>query len=215
MLKKVLPILLSGMMCVNGISTVKANEPTDLNDEEAVAQTEEVLAEEETSTEKEEVIVAEDEEVIYPDGVTVVADAQSPTGYTAHFVYNPEKNDIETADIANVVLNGSFRLVSSDVDLSTVHSDHGFDTYKNGDFITTLHAQTYYTIRPEEDFGYQWQYEMTFNEKTGKYEMSIPMVSGAHTYNYIVTYKDGTSVTFDDPANPSLVRENEQNRGWN
>ena len=46
-------------------------------------------------------------------------------------------------------------------------------------------------------------------QKVGdQYQLSIPMVSGAHAYQYVVHFNDRPDLSIDDPANPSPTKNN-------
>lgn len=123
------------------------------------------------------------EEPIEP-GVTVVADEASNTGYTAQFSYDVdadrERAGIEADQtILNVELVGSFRVHSS----YTLTDDpgHSLYEYQNGDFVANVHPSTW---------SGEWAFDMTLNDETGCYEISVPMVSGAHYYYYRISLDD-------------------------
>ena len=164
--------------------------------------------------------VALQEATTYKEGVTVVADENSKSGYTAHFVYNL-KADLankdgsprsqllepipEDAEIVGVNLVGSFRLHSS----YEVGEDRGHSLldYQPGDFAANVHPTT-------------WSGERTFEnleqDASGNYTISVPMISGAHYYYYQINYKlpgedQVRTVSVDDPKNVSPCRANEAN----
>lgn len=151
----------------------------------------------------------------YSPGVTVVEDNNSPSGYTAYFVYNPY-NDLklnlqEGETVTRVEVVGSFRLLSGDAPMSE-NSDHGLDTYVNGDYCANVHPRTREV--GTGIWGYQWPFDMTSTDATS-YTLAIPMISGAHQYSYRVTITSAANVTrvvtTDDPKNPSPCRLNEAN----
>lgn len=128
-------------------------------DETSNETTEEVVIEDEKETtvsdQTEETVEKEVEtaeepaepSVIYPDGVTVEADENSRTGYTAHFVYDPVNNNgIEIPEgetITGVRVTGSFRLISNPEEVSLSEgSDHSLYEYENGDFVANVHPHT-------------------------------------------------------------------------
>lgn len=148
----------------------------------------------------------------YKDGVTVVEDDDSASGYTAHFIYNAEadrkRSGVPTgATITGVKLAGSFRCHDGDkfdFDFAGNHG-HGLDQYKSGDFVANVYGGTW---------DGEWSFDTEYNQETQKYELHIPMISGAHYYYYTVSYElDGTkgSVQIDDPKNVSPCRVNEVN----
>lgn len=124
-------------------------------------------------------------ETTYEEGVTVVEDKESPTGYTAHFIYNAEADAErfglqEGENIAKVAVSGTFRTHSNE----TPQMDdmgHGIAEYENGDFVANIHPLTW-------SAGYA--YDMTYNEETGCFELSMPITSGAHCYSYTIQVAD-------------------------
>lgn len=156
----------------------------------------------------------------YPEGVTVVEDEQSASGYTAHFVYDAEADREragvpEGATITGVKISGSFRLHSGDsyeFDITREDHGHGLDEYQPGDFAANVYGGTW---------DGEWTFDMTLNKGTGNYELDVPMISGAHYYYITVNYDvadekaEGgikhASVSIDDPANPSPTRVNQAN----
>ena len=164
--------------------------------------------------------VALQEATTYKEGVTVVADENSKSGYTAHFVYNL-KADLankdgsprsqllepipEDAEIVGVNLVGSFRLHSS----YEVGEDRGHSLldYQPGDFAANVHPTTW---------SGEWTFENLEQDVSGNYTISVPMISGAHYYYYQINYKlpgedQVRTVSVDDPKNVSPCRANEAN----
>ena len=164
--------------------------------------------------------VALQEATTYKEGVTVVADENSKSGYTAHFVYNL-KADLankdgsprsqllepipEDAEIVGVNLVGSFRLHSS----YEVGEDRGHSLldYQPGDFAANVHPTTW---------SGEWTFENLEQDADGNYTISVPMISGAHYYYYQINYKlpgedQVRTVSVDDPKNVSPCRANEAN----
>ena len=164
--------------------------------------------------------VALQEATTYKEGVTVVADENSKSGYTAHVVYNL-KADLankdgsprsqllepipEDAEIVGVNLVGSFRLHSS----YEVGEDRGHSLldYQPGDFAANVHPTTW---------SGEWRFEILEQDASGNYTISVPMISGAHYYYYQINYKlpgedQVRTVSVDDPKNVSPCRANEAN----
>ena len=48
-------------------------------------------------------------------------------------------------------------------------------------------------------------YELT-ETKDERFEITLPLPGNLYYYDYTVTYADGTTVTIQDPANPSLKK---------
>lgn len=193
---------------------------------------EEVVEENQETVEEEATVVAQSGETeqtqqartAYSEGVTVVADENSPSGYTAHFVYNltadlansdgsPRSALLEAipedAEITSVNLVGSFRLHSS----YEVGDDrgHSLKDYKPGDFAANVHPTTWTG---------EWTFENLEKDENGNYTISVPMISGAHYYYYQINYQvpgeeRTRSVSVDDPKNVSPCRENEANSDSN
>lgn len=213
-------------------------EETVKTEETATFETNDVAVEEETNEEEQLVTQSEETETTqialdYKEGVTVVADAESPTGYTAHFVYNSNKDTRfsvpEEYHVDTVTVTGSFRLLSA----ADNYNDHSLREYKNGDFVANVHPYARSTGRGGIA-GAEWPFEMT-NVGNGYYTLDIPMVSGAHYYYMTMTFADAdgnpyqvertdrdgnkTIVTYseqwDDLANPSPCRDNEANSDSN
>ncbi len=152
----------------------------------------------------------------YVDGVTVVEDEQSASGFTAHFIYDAEADKEragipEDATIISVILSGGFRLHDGNkvkFDKDSDDHGHGIDEYKPGDFAAVIYGN---------DMGVSYVTE--YNSETKKYEKDLPMISGAHQYFYIVNYDvtddngevSHKSVLIDDPKNESPCRANEAN----
>lgn len=156
----------------------------------------------------------------YHDGVTVVADENSKSGYTAHFVYDlqadlankdgSERSKLlevipEDAEITSVNLVGSFRLHKS----YEVGDERGHSLldYEPGDFAANVHPTTW---------SGEWTFENLEQDENGNYTISIPMISGAHYYYYQINYQISgedniRSVNIDDPKNVSPCRINEEN----
>lgn len=250
--KKAAAMSLSAMMLLSpAVSAVHAVDDADVNNEETIAEQTEVTnddvkeeaqtiveqdAEEETKEEapaatetqetEEETKVDVQETQTYKEGVTVVADNNSKSGYMAHFVYNLTADRAtkgtkrsalleaipENAEITGVKLVGSFRLFSEG-SKPTDYTDHGLEAYEPGDF--TSNVNPFFMGSPNPPAGQamgEWSYEMKLNENTGNYEVDLPMISGAHYYYYQISYTaDGRTRTVgvDDPKNVSPCRVNE------
>lgn len=122
----------------------------------------------------------------YKPGVTVEADAASPTGYYATFVYEDETKAATKVELY------------SDTFLHFTIED-GFtrpykpEEYKVGMFPAGGNADTTYYVSLE---------------KLGKnlWGVRVPLSSGAFVYNFRITNPDGTTTArLDDPNNPTLM----------
>ena len=209
-MKRFATMSLSAMMVFStAVGTVSASEGDNTTDASVV-----------TEVEGADNGVALQEATTYKEGVTVVADENSKSGYTAHFVYNL-KADLankdgsprsqllepipEDAEIVGVNLVGSFRLHSS----YEVGEDRGHSLldYQPGDFAANVHPTTW---------SGEWTFENLEQDASGNYTISVPMISGAHYYYYQINYKlpgedQVRTVSVDDPKNVSPCRANEAN----
>lgn len=140
-----------------------------------------------------------DDKPVVPDykpGATVVEDEESPTGYTARFVYAPEADGKE---IESMTLSGSFNYVDPEGDVADPSSIHTPYEYKAGMYPSN------YTVKT----GWGTSFPMELDEDTGCWVISFPLASGAYNYSFNLTYKDGTTETIADPTNPSPALANE------
>ncbi len=149
----------------------------------------------------------------YEPGVTVIEDANSPTGYTAVFVYEEQpieyyKNHVNYANKENIPGNDIVKVeIYSDCfmlfDIETGSERGVTPVRENGfapeDFVPGLvpaggsQGANGYTAELTE-----------FAE--GMWGICIPLSSGAFVYNYQVTDETGAvQARLDDPANPTMV----------
>lgn len=134
----------------------------------------------------------------YAPGVTVIEDADSPTGYSAVFVYDSNLVDAEALglkDIAAVTLySDCMKLYSYDEQTAgTIDGEHGHfpEEYVEGLYPAGGSGATRLDVALE-DLG------------DGLFTCSIPLSSGAFVYNYTLTDSEGNAVSrLDDPANPA------------
>ena len=141
----------------------------------------------------------------YQKGVTVEADAASPTGYIATFVYAEKDsyttNDGKTlGDIVKVELYSDCMMVLDVADgsggtLATQSpnvSGHSPSEYKDGLF-------------PGGGSGSTTYYAEMVEFADGLWGARVPLPSGAIVYNFRVTDADGVQLgRLDDPSNPTL-----------
>ena len=137
----------------------------------------------------------------YDKGVTVEADPDSPTGYTATFIYEeqPSYNGTKLSDIARVELYSDCMMLFSYDEVPEGTSINGGSPYAHNpqEFEPGLYpaggsgATTYRTrMIPLGD---------------GLWGAKVPLMSGATVYNFTVTDVDGASVSrLDDPNNPTM-----------
>lgn len=125
---------------------------------------------------------------------------------------------------------GSFRMLSGDKD-TTVNSDHTPFDYQKGDYTAILHPVPRTAVdetAEDQERGrfkldgdgvtYPCAIKMVYNEETQKYELNMPINSGAHEYQYLISYLDengnNASIILDDPENPGLCCLNEENNNY-
>ncbi len=124
----------------------------------------------------------------FTPGVTVTEDTNSPTGYTATFVY-------EDADASEVKLLGTFSFYTRGYGIGVVpETFYGPDEWKAGMFRAGF-----------GDIG-PWEGIMEREEGTDYWTISIPLPSGHYEYFYNV---DGAEENLEDPANPAMVSDAE------
>ena len=133
-------------------------------------------------------------------GVTVEEDAASPSGYSAHFVFdaaNAEKT------VESVSVSGPFQYVNPSRGLTEEGNRYGPEAYQNGMYATNF--------APSAGMADGWGYtvEMEDTDGDGIYEASFPITSGSFAYSYVIQYEgEEAPVTIDDPANPSPAKNN-------
>lgn len=135
----------------------------------------------------------------YAPGATVVADENSPSGYTVHFVYDGKGID-SSKTLESISVTGPFQYVDPDKDLKDPTNAYSPDQYKNGMYATNCAPGPF-------SWGYTQNLEK--NPETGNYEVSFPITSGSFAYSYSIKYaEDSEAVVIDDPANPSPAKNN-------
>ena len=121
-------------------------------------------------------------------GVTVTADENSPTGYTATFVY-------ENAEASEVKLMGTFSFYTRGYGIGVVpETYYGPEEWEPGMFRAGF-----------GDIG-PWEGIMEKEEGTDYWTISIPLPSGHYEYFYNI---DGAEENIEDPANPAMVADTE------
>ncbi|WP_223592541.1 alpha/beta hydrolase-fold protein [Neobacillus bataviensis] len=122
----------------------------------------------------------------YKPGVTVEANAASPTGYYATFIYEDK-----TAAATKIELySDCFNLFTIEGGFTTPYKP---EEYSAGMFPAGGNADTTYYLSMK---------------KLGKnlWEARVPLSSGAFVYNFRITNPDGTTkARLDDPNNPTLT----------
>ncbi len=153
-----------------------------------------------------EVCWPDDEPVVppaYKPGATVVEDEESPSGYTAHLVFDPTLEGEDVENIASVSLSGTFNYIDPEKDVHDADNLYTPYEYKAG---------MYASNRVPSTGNWGAVFPMEKDSKTGYYTISLPITSGAFQYSYKIEYKDGSEAkTIDDPANPCPCLENAEN----
>ncbi len=122
----------------------------------------------------------------FAPGVTVTEDANSPTGYTATFVY-------EDAEASEVKLLGTFSFYESGGDAGVIPEKfYGPEEWKPDMFRASF-----------GDAG-AWQGDMVKEEGSDYWTISIPLPGGHYQYFYNV---DGAEENIPDPANMPITSE--------
>ena len=133
----------------------------------------------------------------YEPGVTVEEDAESPTGYTATFIYKElESYDGLEGEIVKVELYSDCMMLF-ETGSGTKGAISGADAIPPENYVAGLNAAggngdtTYYK-------------ELTYLGD-GLWGCKVPLPSGATVYNFRLTDENGTQKSrTDDPSNPTL-----------
>ncbi len=125
-------------------------------------------------------------------GATVLADPESPSGYTVTFVYDATESEKE---VVGVSVGGAFNYTNKfyeDGGETKNVDPYGFE---DGMYASNCHG----------DGSGAWGYsaELTDKDADGIWAVSFPITSGSYGYNYTITYADGTTAKIEDPANPA------------
>lgn len=119
-------------------------------------------------------------------GVTVEADATSPTGYYATFVFEDETKKATKVEL----YSDCFNLFTLEDGFGKIYRP---EEYKPGMFPAGGNAATTYFLQMENIGGNFWR-------------AKVPLSSGAFVYNFRITNPDGTTTSrLDDPNNPTLT----------
>lgn len=143
-------------------------------------------------------------EATHTPGVRVVADKESPTGYTAKFVY--ESSDPAVTKI--VLYSDNFMLWDETAPQFTGTSGLNLNNVTPEQRAAYGHLPGDYqsTYWPGGGSGSsKLSLELERVPGTDFWHTEVPLMSGAFTYNYEITKNGVTTARLDDPANPSLV----------
>jgi enterochelin esterase-like enzyme len=122
----------------------------------------------------------------YEPGVTVEANAASPTGYYATFVYEDKTKEATKVEL----YSDTFHHFTIEDGFAHPYKP---EQYRAGMFPAGGNAATTYYYQMEELGDYLWG-------------ARVPLSSGAFVYNFRITNPDGTTTArLDDPNNPTLT----------
>ena len=138
----------------------------------------------------------------YEPGVTVIEDANSPTGYTAVFVYDANLVDpaeYELKDIATVTLySDCMKLYTYEEQTAgAIDGTYGHmpEEYTEGMYPAGGSGETRLDVELT-DLG------------NGLFGCTIPLSGGAFVYNFTLTDSEGASKSrLSDPSNPAAVND--------
>ena len=143
----------------------------------------------------------------YDLGVTVEEDENSPTGYTATFLYKEEASYAQGS-------TASFNPAEDPVAKVELYSDcfYLFDPAENAE-NTAINPDNAITpdqyqpgLMPAGGTGDTTYYAEMINLGGGLWGVQVPLSSGAFVYNFRVTSESGVVVSRqDDPSNPTLT----------
>lgn len=135
----------------------------------------------------------------YEKGVTVEEDANSPTGYTATFIYEEENRNTYLVKNQPVTLGEIAKVeLYSDCFLLFTEKDGYSVPYTPDEFVAGMN--------PAGGNGTTTYYAEMTEFAPGLWAVQIPLSSGAFVYNYQLTDVDGNIVSRqDDPNNPTMV----------
>lgn len=137
----------------------------------------------------------------YEKGVTVEKDENSPTGYTATFIYEEQE---------------SYEGLAGDIALVELYSDcmmlFSYDEVPSGTSINDgsdfPHSPSEYEpgLYPAGGSGATAYYVELTEFADGLWGVQVPLSSGAFVYNFRVTDEEGAQKSrLDDPSNPTLT----------
>lgn len=134
----------------------------------------------------------------YEVGVTIEnnTNSQWAAPYQATFVYE----DQDDRDVVSVGLTGGFQFYKpEEVTQYNAAGDNSaipcYDVYEyqEGMFASGYGINNDSVVYP------------LIETKNERFEITIPLPANLYYYDYVITYADGTSVTIQDPSNPSLA----------
>ena len=138
----------------------------------------------------------------YEPGVTVEADENSPTGYTATFIYEEQESYEGLGEIAKVELySDCFWLFDPEGDLPLGKTPSREDGVPPEEYEAGLYPAG-------GSGGTNGYYAEMTKLGNGLWGLKVPLSSGAFVYNFQVTDVAGTLKSrLDDPNNPKLWNE--------
>lgn len=133
-------------------------------------------------------------------GVSVVADAGSPTGYTATFAYDATA---EEKAVSSIFVTGPFQYVSPDQELTDESNRYTPEQFESGMYATN------FAPAGGMEAGWGATFELADEDADGIYTVTFPVSSGSFAYSYVISHEgEEEPVTTDDPANPSPAKDN-------
>ena len=142
----------------------------------------------------------------YDPGVTVERDEESPTGYTATFVYKEQESYRSNSGVTINTAENALTKVELYSDCFML-----FDPAegKMGSIDAALGVSPYqYTagLVPAGGDGKTTCYVEMEKFADGRWGVQVPLSSGAFVYNFRVTAENGDQIArLDDPSNPTMV----------
>jgi len=136
----------------------------------------------------------------YEPGVTVEADENSPTGYTATFIYEEQESYNNLAeDIVKVELySDCFWLFDPEGDLPLGKTPSRADGVSPEEYKPGL-------VPAGGSGGTNGFYADMYEFAPGMWALQVPLTSGAFVYNFQVTDSEGRMLSrLDDPNNPKM-----------
>lgn len=138
----------------------------------------------------------------YTAGVVVTENTDFPETDAKHqatFTYIQGEDE---ANIKDITVSGSFQFFTED-QMKAYNAGEDFDPYTVFEYKQGMFPAGY-DPSPESVGLLTYPLEKVAN---GVYQVTLPLPSAEHYYDYNITYWNGESVTIQDPANPSVANE--------